>query len=455
MYKTLPITVRSVLVLLVSSLVSFSQEKQSFSLQEAVGYALDNNSNIKKAELDIKIAEGKVGEYLSIGLPQVSAKADFTYNYKIQQVILPPEFGASVSGEPVTDDTPPFVTPFGVALQSNAVASLRQLIFDGTFFLGLKATKIYKQLSIRTLTQTKVSVIENVTKAYYAVLVNQKRLEQLEKNVARLDTLLRHTKAMYANGFVEKTDADRIEVSFNNITTEKKNALRFLDLSKQLLKFQMGMDVNSPIQLSDPLSKTNFIIEENEETNYTLRPEFNILQTAFELNEINVKRYRAGYYPTLYFNINYGLNAGGNDLENLRDWYGFGALGFSLNIPIFDGFLKKNLISQAELELKKTVVDQNQLKKSIDFERNQSVIQLNSSIETLKSQERNMELANEIYEKAKIKYDEGVGSTLELTDAETSYKDAEANYFNALYEAIVAKIEYKKALGVLIKDFEN
>ncbi|HEX8532147.1 MAG TPA: TolC family protein, partial [Cytophagales bacterium] len=199
-----------------------------FSLAQAVDFALKNNVNVKNAQIDAASANARVGEIRAIGLPQVSAQAQLIHNIEIQKVVL--ENGAGPFGNPDIPVGAVLSFPFQLKNLGGVTLNASQLLFDGSYFIGLRAAKTYKELSTKSLTASKIDITEAVTKAYYSVLVNSDRLELLDINLGRLDTVLRETRAMYENGFVEKIDLDRLEVQLNNLNTEKQKVERLADL---------------------------------------------------------------------------------------------------------------------------------------------------------------------------------------------------------------------------------
>jgi len=322
--------------------------------------------------------------------------------------------------------------------------------------LGLKASTVYKELSIKTLTQTKQQIAEGVTKAYYNILVNDKRMDLLEANVGRLDTLLKETKALNKQGFVERVDVQRLEVQANNLKTELENVQRLQELSYALLKFQMGYPMSEGIQITETLDGVAWQnLDPNLGAfNYDARIEYSILKTQENLAALDVKNQKAGYLPRLSFVANYGFNTGRNQFADMvnKPWFNNSTIGFSLNLPIFDGLMKKNKIIQAQNSLQKVRQSYDLLKASIDIQRQQSSISLKNALESLKEQKANLELAQEISRVARLKYQQGVGSNLEVLNAEASIKESQTNYFAALYNALIAKVELEKANGTLYLD---
>ncbi|MHA8065046.1 TolC family protein [Aquirufa sp. ROCK2-A2] len=426
---------------------------QSFTLKEAVDYAITHHVQVKNGQIDIANADAKVNEIKAIGLPQVNGSVTYTNNLIIQRMFIPANtFNPSAPANEVV------AAEFGVKNSGFANFGLSQLLFDGSYLLGLKASSVYKELSVKSLTQTKQQTAESVAKAYYGILVNDKRKNLFALNVGRLDTLLKETRALYAQGFVEKVDVQRLEVQANNLKTEFDNVTRLQEMAYLLLKFQMGYPMEEPIVLKENLDQiklnSTLLAELNGPFEYANRIEYSILKTQESLAELDVKSQKAGYLPRLVLNANYGFNTGRKVVEEMitKPWFDNATVGFSIQVPIFDGFSKKYKTIQSENNLRKVRQSFDLVKSSIDLQRNQGMISLRNSLESLKEQKENLDLANEISRVSRVKYQQGVGSNLEVLNAETSLKESQVNYFTALYNALIAKVELEKANGTLYND---
>jgi outer membrane protein TolC len=434
-----------------NSATSSAKDFENYTLEQCIEYAIQNRVEIKNAELDNQIAKAQVGEVRSIGLPQVNASLNLVDNYKVPVNFLPAQFLDPQAAEGT------FVP---VAFQPQYVGQgkieLQQLVFSGSYLLGLKAASTFTQLSEKQVVQSKIQIAESVSKAYYSLLINRERLELLKQNFNRLDTVYQQTKALYENGFAEKIDADRLKVASNNIKMEIQNFERLIELSDMLLKFQMGLQQEDKLTVSGSLEKLE--INESDalvaQVNPEQRIEFSLLQTQKDLNLLQIREYKARYLPTLGFFANYGANMGSPQAKDLipfasERWVANGAFGISLNVPVFDSFQKHYLIQQEKFRLLKTENQMRDFSRIVDLQVAQSQTSLRNSIDKLKFQQENMDLAKEIFRVTKIKYEEGVGSNLEVVEAETAYKEAQTNYFSALYDAMIAKIDLEKAQGTL------
>lgn len=422
-----------------------AQENFSFSLQECIDYALEYNQNVKNAAFEKEIADTQVKETTGLGLPQVNISSGLNYNYEIQQVFLPP------FDDPQGEDVP---FAFSQAYDGNIVLGASQLLFDGTFFVGLQAARTVRELSSKAHIKTQIDVAEAVSKAYYNVLVTKERLNLLAVNYGRLDSLLKDTQALYENGFAEKIDVNRIKVQFNNLKVQVDNTEKLMALSHDLLKFQMGMSLANSLTLTDKLEQVDFAVIEQDNFSYDDRIEYSQLQTNLNLVNLDMKRNKVQRLPALYASFNYGYNTNAGQSSQLFEsdrWLDFGALGLSLSVPVFDGMMRSARIQRTKIQAKQIQQSFDLLENSIDLEINQSKVNLSTAIDNMVAQKENMELAEEIFNVSRIKYEEGVGSNLEVTNADADYKEAQTNYYDALYAALVAKVELEKAYGILIK----
>ncbi|MBX7108974.1 MAG: TolC family protein [Chitinophagales bacterium] len=427
-----------------------STDTLRMSLRQAVDYALTTQTNVKNAMLDAEISRRQSQEYTGIALPQINGTFDFADYIKLPTSLIPAEF---FGGEPGT------YQPIQFGTQYNGTASLNasQLVFDGRYFLGLKATRALAELSSKNVDRTTIETTESVMKAYLTALITKERLSQLEANAASLKKTLDNTKALYQSGFVEKVDVDRITVGYNNLLTDKDKVEKFSQVSINLLKFQMGMDVNQILLLSDTLYEADFetILQNTAAANINNRVEYQILQTSYSLAEMNMKRYKVGYLPSLYAVGGYSYQAQVNEFDLIPSskWYNTAYVGFTFSLPIFDGLQKARQIQQGKLEMMKRENNLNNFQNVMKLEVSTSKSNLENAIAALDVQRSNQELAGEIVSISRKKFELGVGSSLEVTDAETSYKDAQASYLSALYDAWTARIELEKALGTLVSNY--
>lgn len=462
------------LLLLLSGFSGYCQNTISLSLNQAIDYALNHNSTVLNAKIEEDIYHRKVQEYQGIGLPQINASGSGQYFINIPTTLLPnfiegPVYGilyqnGLVGSIPETNSSR-FPVQFGTKYNLSGSIDASQLIFDGQFFVGLQAQRTLLALTAKNVTRTKVETIVSVSKAYYGSLLANKQLELLQANVQRLKKLYDDTKALYENGFVEKLDFDRVSVTYNNILTEQEKVERLVSISLMALKYQMGMDVNTPIELTDTINDGDFeSILQSGSFNPDNRIEYQMMKSQVYLYQLDKKRNTFAYLPSLVAFGSYGYQALGDtfnffkkanygyingNYQKIDRWFPTTVVGLKLSVPIFDGLQKQRRWQQAYLNKQKTENDLANLTNAIQLEVNNSKITLTNANANLANQKKNMELAEAVYNTAKIKYEQGIGSSLELINAQTDLKTAQTNYLSALYDATIAKIDYQKSTGII------
>lgn len=440
----------TLLMCLTVSIKGFSQTSPepvtyNFSVQEAVDYALNHKDSVVNARLDVTSADYRVKEIIGQGLPQINGQASFQDYLKVPTTLLPGEF----FGQPAGTFIP---VKFGVKYQSNLAVSASQLLFDPSYIVGLQSRKTYKELYNRAYTRTKIDVISNVTKAYYQVLVSNEQIKLLDANIAQLKQQVDQTTAQNKQGFVEKIDVDRIAVQYNNLVTTRENTLRLLALNYQLLKLQIGMPINANLTLKDRLTDVNIDANAAETatdtTFYKKRIEYGLLETNLKLSEFDLKRQKAQFLPTLSANASYASSYQNNSFRNLYSTsFPSSYIGLTLNVPIFSGFQRTNRVKQSAITVQKNQNNLNSIKNALALQAEQAKVTYINSLQSLNNQKRNQELAREVLRVAKIKYEQGVGSSIEVTQAQTGLENADNSYVQSLYDALVSKVDLDKAYG--------
>jgi outer membrane protein len=433
-----------------------AQEVAQLTLSEAVQYAIENNYTTKNARLETLISKATVKETTAQGLPQINGSFNLDYNPKIPVVFLPNE---PPFGDP---SNPSDVLParFGVSYTSGLGVTVSQMIFDGSFFIGLRAAKTLTQLTDFDLVKAENDVVENVKKAYYGVLVNQERIRLAESNLSRIDSLLKETKALNEAGFTERIEVSRIQVQRNNTYSQVERSRTAWEISKELLKIQMGMPLSVDIVITETLKDLNprealleLLAEEGGD-----RIELDQLNTQIELQRYDLKYNTSQYMPTIDFNGNIRRSGAGNQLNTVFDkqkWFGSSLIGVSMNIPIFDGLSKSARIQKNRYTIHQLENQRFYLKDNFQNEIFSAKASLKNDLNILDVQLENLELAQEVFDIARIKYQEGVGSNLEVIDADGALTEAEINYLAALYDGLISKVNLEKALGLLKADVAN
>ena len=345
-----------------------------------------------------------------------------------------------------------FPVQFGTRWNATAGVSASQLIFDPSYLIGVRASKAFRELSNKNLERSKLETAVNVTKSYYLVLLLKERKKAIVANTVRIKKLQSDTKAMFDNGFIEKIDYDRVQVANNNIETEAGNFNRLIEMALRTLKFQIGLPYNTTLYVLDSLNvgEVKYLQETTDIPNPSNRIEYSILKTQENLQLYNLKRYKSQYLPSLVAYGSLSTSAQRTEFNIFNSgyrWFPTGIIGATLSLNLFDGMQRENRVKQEKLTLKKINNEISNFENAINLEVNNSRAAVLDAISGLKLQEKNLELATSISKTSKLKYDLGVGSNLEVLDAETSLKESQVNYFNALYNAMLAKIDLDKALG--------
>ncbi|MCD6018268.1 MAG: TolC family protein [Bacteroidetes bacterium] len=443
----------------------------SFSLQQSIDYAYKNSPNYLNAQNDVLMAKYKRKEVIGMAMPQITGSVDMK-NFIVVPTQVIPNFiapaiyqGVLASQNPPIQPSPddPKLDPgnypvleaqFGTRYQTTAGLNASLLVFSADYLVGLKATKEMIGLMNIGVSRTKSETVSAVSKAYYGVLVNRERIKLLEANMTKLEKLLNDTRAFNKQGFVEQIDVDRLEVAFNNLSTEKQKIERLIILSENVLKFQMGYTGKESLVLTDSL-----IIKDNTEIDASKidvakRAEYQMLETQQRLYNINVKRLKFGYLPTLVAYGSVSASGMGNDLTYVgyvNKYYQTQLIGATLSLSVFDGMQRHYKIQQAKLDFKKGENSMKNLQLAIELEGASAAFNYNNAVASLQTQKRNLDLAQNIYNVSQKKYEQGVGSNLEVINAQTSLKESETNYFNAVYDMLIYKIDYSKAIGTLVK----
>ncbi|MDG2454389.1 MAG: TolC family protein [Bacteroidia bacterium] len=450
-------------VLAATAIVTFAQNNAalSLSLNEALAQAQTNNQTLANAQLDIAYAETQVNEIKAQGLPQINGNAGFTHNLEIATQVLPDFISPSVYGvlfeegliAPKDLAVGTFPAQFGVPYSMQAGIGVNQLLFEGTFFLGLKAASEFVNISRLTASKSEIDIKEAVTKAYYMALISDQNRSQLSKSVENIQKLKDETQAMYDAGFAEKLDVDRLVLSVSNLEININQLENQVKLAKQLLLNSIGLDVNQQVELTSSLpEEVNALDDLAAAFDPENRIEIQLIDQQQELNKINLKRYKVGHVPSLFGNFNYGGNtfAGDGNFGDLGNkWYPISSYSVSLNVPIFDGFYKKAKSDQVKIDIQKTENTKKQAVLGMSLQVSQAKTNYINALKTIDLQKKSKVLAERIYSTTAIKFKEGIGSSFEMITAESDLTQARTNYLNALYELNVAKIDLNKALGIL------
>lgn len=441
------------------------EAQTSFSLQEAIAYAQDHSTDVQLERLKVADAEGEIDEYYAIGIPKITGNVGYTHYFDIPQLVFPDFVSPAVYGvlfeegllEPREIETGPG-SPAAFQLKNmvDVGLDLQTLILDGSYFVGLRAQNLYRELVAKRFKEVVYNQKETVSMAYLTVLNLDQNLGLLDQNISNLDKLYNDTKAIYESGFAEKLDADRLRLSLRNLKSERDNLSKLREVAVYALKFNMGYPMDMDIELTDDfdLLVQQAMVEDLstlKKANYEDRPEYASIQTGIELQEMNIKRLKFGYLPTLNASAHYGVQLMRNDLfdSNELDWFKNSSVGVSLSVPIFDGLQGKANIQRAKISLDNARVQKSLFERSMELQVNKNFIEYVNAKDQVEQAKENLDLAQEIYDVTQIKFREGVGSSVEVIQAESELYNSQTNYHNALYSLITTSIQLKAAQGQL------
>lgn len=460
---------RIAVVLVLSSIIrpALAQETHAFTVLQAVDYAKKNSIQVKNLLLDVQLQGETNRQVTSSAYPQLSGRVGATYNPNIAVQSFPDFISLATygvlqkkgvvdgSGNPITvpDDIGLIQAQFGTKWLANAGLDLSQILFDGQVFVGLQARATTMEWARKNVEVTEELIKANVYKVYYQLVASRTQIGLLDANIERLQKLQHDTHEMYKNGFAEKLDVDKVDVQIANLQTEKKKVQNQIANGNLGLKLLMGMPMKDALVLTDTLSDAQIKsgVLEASNYNYSDRKEMQYAELGKKLNQYNIKRYNLSQLPTVSLSGSVSKNAQRNEFNffNKGDWYTFSNINLNISVPIFKGFYTRSKIAEAKLSLQKTENQIENLKLSIDNEVETARINFNTAMEAMNYQRQNMTLAESVYDQTKKKYESGLGSNTEITAAQTDLKAAQTNYINALYDAIVAKVDYMKAIGKL------
>ena len=444
-------TLTSLLGALLLAAAAQGQTVERFSMSEAIGYAQAKSNQVRSAQLDIDRAKADVQEYTAIGIPKVNGSVEYNYFIDIPVQLIPNDaFAVDIPGVPPPE--PGFSeVQFGTRHNLTASITASTLVLDGSYFVGLKASNGLLNMTRRQADLTAYDIKYTIVQAYLQVLLAEENKAVLQRNINNLATIKAETEEFYNNGMVERLDVDRLELSLSNLQVEFEALERQTNLAKNALKFQMNYPLEDSIVLTDRLDNI-LVVPDQEDLSgdifYDRRIETDVLNQSIALNELNVKRYHMGYLPNLSAFLTHQQVLQRDDLFNgPQPFFPTTIFGATLNVPIFDGLDKAAKIKKARLDVAKLRLQLDDLKRGIQLEVvNARSIYVNA-LKRLESQNKNVSLAERILETTRIKYREGVGSSVEMTQAEQELYRTQGNRLNALYDLALAKAALDKALG--------
>ncbi len=449
--------------------ISFAQSDSTVivSLKESQDYALINSPLTKNAQLDLESAKKKIWETTAIGLPQVSAKLNATYMltvpasiksfsglsgigtfmYGVDQTLghLTTNQGWGNMENPGVPET---VKESDMKWGSTLDITATQLIFSGSYIVGLQTAKTFKSLSELALTKSEKDLKQSVSSAYYLVLVAEENRNVLDSTYFNTEKLKYKMEQMYAQGFIEETDVDQMKLTLSNLNDSRMMIARQVEIAYNLLKFQMGLDLSSKIELTDKIE--NFVNENNLQE-ITIKPfegsstpEIQLLESQEKLSLLNVKYNQSTYLPDIAAFYAHNENFNSHSLSFTAP----DMIGLSVNIPIFSSGMKHAKVQQARIALDKTRITKEQASQGLILDHEKSKSELMTALDKFKTSKENMRLSDKIQKRTIIKYKEGLSSSTEITQASNQYLQSMSNYFTSMMELLNAKAKMEKLLNL-------
>jgi len=424
-----------------------AQEIKELTLKDAINYALENKSDAKKAQLEIENSNYKISEVRSRALPEIAAIGGLTYNPILQTNVID---GSAFGGPPGTI----IEAAFGQKWSSNAGITLNQTLFDQSVFIGLKAAKSTKEFYQLNKELTDDQIIERVAQSYIQIFITKQSLKTIAINLENTEKTKNIIKGLFESGLARKIDLDRMVVRIANINTQKQNIENAIVLQENALKFYMGMPLNTTLELSE----LDMSIEPQDilaDIDVTKRNEFSLLKKQEELLTYQLASIKSAYYPTLSLSGSYNFLGQGAEMPWFKKpadgvyWSDFASIGLNLRIPIFSGFGTKARVNQSNNSIGQLKVDIENTKLALELDGKNAKKQIENSLITIKTQEKNKQLAEEILNNTKNNYKQGLASLTEVIDSENALYEAQNNYTVALLNYKLAEIQLLKSKGEL------
>ncbi|MFL0079810.1 TolC family protein [Tenacibaculum maritimum] len=423
----------------------------SLSMQEAIDYAIKNSYTTKVAENDVKAAIKKRWETIATGLPQINGEVNYINNLKQPVSLLP--------GEIVNKEKGTFVpVTFGTKQTMNATVTLNQLLFDGTYLIGLQSAKTYLKISKQAKEKTILATKEAIINAYGNVLITEKTIEILERNKKVLEKNFNDAKKINENGLNEEEDVEQLEITLGNVESSLRNAIRLKGIAYQMLNLSLGNSINTKLVLTDNLDSlmlTNIDLELLTKTfNLEKHIDFKIAENDRKSKYLLMRLQQSKALPSLGAFLNYGAAANSNTfsfLDESQDWFKSSVLGISLKIPLFSSLGRSAKTAQAKIALASADIRLEEIKQKLSLQAEAAKSEYQLSIENYETAKRNLELAERIEKKQQIKFFEGISTSFDLSQAQNQLYSQQNKYVQSMLNVVAKKAKLENALNITIK----
>jgi outer membrane protein len=433
------------LILLNTSLFAQNNELRKFSLKEAIQYAQEHNYSALNAKKDIDKAIQKRRETIAMGLPQVNGSVSYQNNIDIQKSVIPGEF---VGGEPGTFAE----VAFGTTHVGAASATISQLIFNGSYLVGLESSKLYLKLFNDVNEKTKTEIKNLTISSYGNVLISRESVDILEKNKKVLEKILADTKKIYKNGLIEEENVEQLQVTLNSLNTSINELSSNKQLAEDLMKVILGIPITDSIELTDKLEGLTIenISYSSPELDLNKNIDFIIQQNDLESKRLLLKLEKSKALPTLAAQYNYGANAFNDTFKMLstdQKWLQYSNVGLALNVPIFSGFERSARTAQAKIEHEQSKIKLTEKEQTLQLEFKRAKTEYDFSIKKYNNAKENLRLAERIEIKQEVKFKEGLSSSFDFADAQKQLYTAQQEYLQSMADIINKKATLEKVTG--------
>jgi len=430
-------------LLLLSSAFGMRAQTQQLSLIQAQDYALKNAFQVKNALHDKNSADLTSDELLGIGLPQLNGSVQYQNFINLPTSIVPGDF----FGAPGQD----VKVQFGVPHQMTAGLSASQLLFDGTWLVGLQASKAYAELQRKNIQKSEIDIRAKTAEAYSTALTTQANLAILRDLLSNMQRLLNETEAMQREGFSEQQDVDQLMLSVNEIMIQIGYTEQYVKITKDLLKFTIGLPLSTEIELTDTWeSLTETSGDDILAFNPSSTIDVQLAENGLLMQQLNVKSKKAALMPNFaaFYNVQtQGLRDEFNYLDTSLPWFPIQLWGLQLNVPILSGGSKSKTIKKTEVEVKRMTDMVSMTREAVQLEYNTATTELSFSKKRMSQAKSNLELAKSILQKEEIKYREGMSTSFNITQRNQQVINAQGTYTNAAIAYMNAQTKLNKVLN--------
>ncbi len=417
------------------------------SLEEARQYAADHSYRMRKARADLKIAERQIWETTAAGLPQINASVGYNYYLDIPTSLVPAEFFGGEPGEFAE-------IQFGTEQNVTATASLEQLIFDGQYIAGLRASRIYRDLANQTLQRSEAEIKQAVTETYLLALLARENLSVVEQNLHHMEEQLHETRELLKEGFTDPINVDQLQLTVSNIENRIAALERQHEVTGNLLKFQLGLEMDQQLELTDKLEDLHGVLLADLSLVSAFTPrnhlDYRITRSQESMSLMALRREQSAYLPSLsasFIRQEMAMRDEFNFFGGDQSWFPSTYFGVNLTIPVFSSGMRSSRVQQARLELEKSRTEREEVYHFLDLQMQEAMADYHTAMEQYDNEQDNLELATRIFDRTTTMFREGMASSLELTQANDQMITTRANYYQALFEVLNAENNLLRALG--------